>query len=63
MGAAPANGVLGDLPYLDLAYDHENAETTAKELVYRIQPKWRDCSDQVQIVQFKEGITNTVYLP
>lgn len=62
MGAASANGVLGGLPYVDLAYEHDNWETTAKELVYRIQPKWRDVPDQIQIVQFKEGITNTVII-
>lgn len=60
MGAAAANGVLSELPLIDLAYDHKNSENSAKELVYRIQPKWRDTPEDIQIVQFKEGITNTV---
>jgi hypothetical protein len=60
MGAASANGASTKLPYLDLAYDHANSEATAKELVYTIQPKWRECPDEIKIVQFKEGITNTV---
>lgn len=60
MGSTSANGILGDLPYLDIAYDLSNSETTARELAYRIQPKWRKTPDQIRIVQFKEGITNTV---
>lgn len=60
MGSTSTNGILGDLPYLDISYDLTNSETTAKELAYRIQPKWREVPEQIQIVQFKDGITNTV---
>lgn len=60
MGSTSTNGALGDLPYLDFAYDLSNSESTAKELAYKIQPKWRESPEQIQIVQFKEGITNTV---
>ena len=48
------------LPYIDLSYDHKDSETSIRELVYRIQPKWRDNPEEVRIVQFKDGITNTV---
>ena len=60
MGSVSENGVLHGLPYLDLAYELNNSEATAKELAYSIQPSWRDTPEQIQIVQFKEGITNTV---
>jgi hypothetical protein len=60
MGATSPNGVLDGLPCLDLSYDHKNSEQSAKELVYRIQSKWRDHPEQIHIHQFKEGITNTV---
>jgi hypothetical protein len=60
MGSASTNGVLQGLPYVDLAYSLDDSENTAKELVFRIQPKWRETPEQIQIVQFKEGITNTV---
>jgi ethanolamine kinase len=56
----PSNGHTYSLPYVDLAYDHKDSEKSAKELVFAIQSKWRDNPDQVQIVQFKDGITNTV---
>ena len=52
MGAS-TNRVLGELRYLDLAYDHEDSENSAKELAYSIQSKWRDNKDQIEIVQFK----------
>lgn len=48
------------LRYIDLAYDHEASEDSLLELVYRIQPKWRDTPDQIEIVKFTDGITNTV---
>jgi hypothetical protein len=60
MGSVLANGNSTELPHIDLSYDHKNSEATAKELVYRIQSKWRDHPEQIHIVQFKEGITNTV---
>lgn len=63
MGSTSASGILGDLPYLEFAYELSNSETTAKELAYRIQPKWREVPEQIQIVQFKDGITNTVSSP
>ena len=51
------------LPYVDLPYDHQESEKSVRELVYSIQPKWRDAPEQIKIVQFKDGITNTVRLP
>ena len=63
MGSTSTNAALGGLVYLDLAYNLSDSETTAKELAYRIQPKWREAPEQIQIVQFKEGITNTVSWP
>ncbi|RMD39229.1 hypothetical protein DV735_g5901, partial [Chaetothyriales sp. CBS 134920] len=59
MPADPANGHQAELPYIDFAYNHRESAATAKELVCRIQPKWRAHPEQIQIIQFKEGITNT----
>lgn len=50
------------IQYIDLPYTHKESENSLKELVYRIQPKWRDTPEHIQIVQFKDGITNTVSL-
>ncbi len=63
MGSPFANGDIPKLPYIDLSYDHKNLDVTAKELVFKIQPKWRDHPEQIRIVQFKEGITNTASEP
>ena len=56
----PTNANNPTLPYLDFAYDHKASEKSARELVYRIQSKWRDHPEEIKIVQFKDGITNTV---
>lgn len=51
------------LPYVELLYKHEESENSVRELVYSVQPKWREHPEQIKIVQFKDGITNTVRLP
>lgn len=56
----PANGSLPQLRQIDLAFDNNNVEDSAYELVYRIQPKWRETPGKVEIVKFTDGITNTV---
>lgn len=48
------------LPYTDLSFDIQNSEASALKLVYWIRPKWRDCSQELEITKFTEGITNTV---
>ncbi|RMZ85720.1 hypothetical protein DV737_g513, partial [Chaetothyriales sp. CBS 132003] len=54
-----ANGSQAELPYIDLEYNPRDSAATAKELVCQIQPEWRAHPEHIQIVQFKEGITNT----
>ena len=51
------------LPYIDLSYKHKESESSVRELVYSVQPKWRENPEQIKVVQFKDGITNTVGLP
>ncbi|KAG9783402.1 Ethanolamine kinase [Exophiala dermatitidis] len=63
-----ANGESPPLPYIDLEFDNQNVDESARALVYRIQPKWRDAPGQLEIVKFTDGITNTLlkvakYLP
>ena len=60
MTSNQANGTPQELRYVDLPYKHNDWETTARELVYQLQPEWRDHVEEVKIVHFKDGITNTV---
>ncbi|OAP60853.1 hypothetical protein AYL99_05855 [Fonsecaea erecta] len=55
-----SNGHHPQLQYIDLAFDNESLDDSARELVYRIQPKWRDSPGQIEIVKFTDGITNTL---
>ncbi|EXJ85302.1 ethanolamine kinase [Capronia epimyces CBS 606.96] len=70
MGApnGTANGDSPQLPYIDLVFDNKHVDDSARALVYRIQPKWREAPGTLEIVRFTEGITNTLlkvskYLP
>lgn len=60
MSSHVTNGDSSELRYIDLTYDHNDWERTAKELAYQIDPSWREHPEQIQLVHFKEGITNTV---
>lgn len=48
------------VPFIDLAFDIHNLDASALRLVYWVRPKWRDCSQELKITKFTEGITNTV---
>ncbi|EXJ86061.1 ethanolamine kinase [Capronia coronata CBS 617.96] len=62
MGApnGTANGAPPQLPFVDLRFDNKNVDDSARALVYRIQPKWRDAPGELEIVRFTDGITNTL---
>ena len=48
------------VPYIDLAFDVHSPDTSVLKLIYRVRPKWRDCSEELKITKFTDGITNTV---
>ena len=50
------------IPYVDLAFDANNTEASALNLVYWVRPKWREHVKELKITKFTEGITNTVRL-
>lgn len=51
------------IPYTDLSFDIHNADSSVLKLVFWIRPKWRECFQELKIVKFTEGITNTVSMP
>lgn len=56
------NGVSAPPPLqqIDLSFDNNSFDDSARALAYRIQPKWRDAPGKIDIVKFTDGITNTV---
>ncbi|KAK5074293.1 hypothetical protein LTR64_006562 [Lithohypha guttulata] len=48
------------IPYTDLSFDIHNTDSSVLKLVFWIRPKWRECSQELKIVKFTEGITNTL---
>ncbi|KIW67086.1 hypothetical protein PV04_06359 [Phialophora macrospora] len=55
-----SNGRLSPLQNIDLAFDNNSLEESARSLVYRVQPKWRDTPGEIVITKFTDGITNTL---
>lgn len=43
-----------------LHYDASNSESSARKLVFDLNPEWELSPGPVEFVRFKEGITNTV---
>lgn len=62
MGALTAHGddPQQSIPHTDLSFDVRNEQDSVLRLVYWIRPKWRNCSAELKITKFTDGITNTV---
>jgi len=60
MGPHLINGHAPPLRHIDLSYNPLDSDRSAHELIYRIQPKWREGPGDIEIVKFTDGITNNV---
>lgn len=49
-----------EVPYLSLRFDNANADKSAMELVYTLNPSWKNSEGPVETVRFTDGITNTL---
>lgn len=45
---------------IPLSYDNKNAEQSALELVFALDPSWRTDEGEIEITKFTDGITNNV---
>jgi len=54
------NGHTPHLQHIDIAFNNDAVDDSARALVYRIQPKWREAPGKLDIVKFTDGITNTL---
>ncbi|KAI1373625.1 ethanolamine kinase [Hypoxylon crocopeplum] len=55
-----ANGQLGQLRYIPLAYDSETSDSSARALILALRPEWSSPDSNIEFVPFKDGITNTL---
>lgn len=60
--SARPNGVHEQLRYVPLGYDNDCSEKSALALVFNLRPEWEHSEGPIEIVKFKDGITNTVGL-
>ncbi len=58
--SAEGNGSHEQLRYISLSYDNECSEKSALALVFSLRPEWEHSEGPIEIVKFKDGITNTV---
>ena len=54
------NGHIPSLRYIDLAFDNNSLDDSARALAFEISPEWRQASGEIKITKFTDGITNIV---
>jgi ethanolamine kinase len=58
------NGTQQQLRHIPLSYNKEFSEKSVLALVFSLRPEWEHLEGPIEIVGFKDGITNTVgFLP
>ncbi|KIV89050.1 hypothetical protein PV10_08663 [Exophiala mesophila] len=55
-----SNGHSPQLLHIDASFNPQDSESSALDLVYRIQSKWRDAPGKIEIIKFTDGITNNL---
>lgn len=48
------------IPYIPVTFDTANPDKAALDLAYELYPDWKNAEGEVEIVQFTDGITNTL---
>ena len=49
-----------DVRHINLFYNPSDSEASALRLVFAVLPNWQHEDGEVEFIQFKEGITNTL---
>ncbi|KAL5619240.1 hypothetical protein FOVSG1_001462 [Fusarium oxysporum f. sp. vasinfectum] len=60
MTTSPTNLDFGHVPFLDLAYDNNESQDSARTLILTLMPDWASQDSNVEFVRFTDGITNTL---
>ncbi|KAF4993488.1 hypothetical protein FDECE_13388 [Fusarium decemcellulare] len=60
MTTSPPNIEFGHVPFLDLAYDSNDSQNSARKLILTLMPEWASEDSDVDFVRFTDGITNTL---
>ncbi|KAK3051601.1 hypothetical protein LTR09_007256 [Extremus antarcticus] len=48
------------IPHIPLTFDNADADESALELAYALNPSWKHTEGRVEVVRFTDGITNTL---
>jgi ethanolamine kinase len=57
---AKPNGIHTQLHHIPLSYNNDFSEKSALTLIFSLRPEWEHSEGTLEIVRFKDGITNTV---
>ncbi|KAF4460536.1 ethanolamine kinase [Fusarium albosuccineum] len=60
MTTSPPNIEVGHVPFLDLAYDSNDSQSSARKLILTLMPEWASEDSDIDFVRFTDGITNTL---
>jgi hypothetical protein len=52
----------GTLRFIPLSYNNADSQASALRLVLSINPHWEGAGNNIELVRFTDGITNTVSL-
>lgn len=52
------NGGISHLKHIPLAYDMNDSEGSARNLLFALKPEWKESDGAVEFIKYKEGITN-----
>lgn len=51
-----------ELRYIPLSYCRDDSENSARKIILNYNPEWENPVNKIEIVQFANGLTNTVCL-
>ncbi|KAM0339641.1 hypothetical protein ACHAPQ_001601 [Fusarium lateritium] len=60
MTTSPTNFDFGHVPFLDLSYNNNESDDSARKLILTLMPDWASEDSNVEFVRFTDGITNTL---
>ncbi|KAF5658472.1 ethanolamine kinase [Fusarium heterosporum] len=60
MTTSPSNFDFGHVPFLDLAYNNNESDDSARKLILTLMPNWASEDSNIEFVRFTDGITNTL---
>lgn len=56
-----ASQAIGSVRHIPLLYSAADSRPSALRLLFALNPDWEESRDQIELIQFQDGITNNLY--